>query len=306
MELILLILKIILIVFCAVLGFILLALCLILFVPFKYEVSGEIGDAWSFKIKGKVSYLLSAIRILFSYEEEQFDWKLFLFGFEKKRLQEEEIVSDTEYGEKDAEITFREKEPNVTSVQEDIVLQKAVEESAEPDITEPHISEQIEPDEVTESEPEQKEKTGQKVAKKSRTQEASQKSKFDFAFIKRELTDEHNKAVVRKVWSEFCYLFRHFKFRKIKTDFVFATGDPATTGQALGVLCMIPMLYRYEFNAVPDFEADSPYIKGTFCVAGKVRLIHVLMTVLRLILDKEVRIVVKKFIKVLEQWKGGT
>ena len=94
---------------------------------------------------------------------------------------------------------------------------------------------------------------------------------------------------------------RHFKFRKIVADLIFATGDPATTGQTLGILAMIPTLYKYHFKIIPDFEADEGYLKGTFLVAGKVRLIHILVTILRLIFDKKVRIVVKRLLKQLEK-----
>ena len=67
MELILLILKIILIAFLIVLGFSIFLLGLILFVPIRYEVSGSIGDSWDIKIKGKISYLLSIIKLFLSY-----------------------------------------------------------------------------------------------------------------------------------------------------------------------------------------------------------------------------------------------
>ena len=53
----------------------------------------------------------------------------------------------------------------------------------------------------------------------------------------------------------------------------------------------------FDPELIPDFEAEDVYLKGTFCVAGKVRLIHVLVVVLRLIFDKEVRLVVAKVTK---------
>lgn len=285
MELILLILKIILIVFGVVLGLIVLALATILLVPIRYEVSGNISDSWEFQVKGKVSYLLSVIKVLFSYEKEQFDMKVFLFGFEKKLQQEdaEEIAEET------TDETVGE------------TADKSVEISCE---AEEHV------EQVTSEEPLQQEKPKKECVEKQprktsrrtdKKQKDKQKSKFDFAFIKQQLTDEHNKSVVRKIWSELCYLLKRFKFREIVTDLVFATGDPATTGQALGVLCMIPMLYRYEFKIIPDFEAEDAYIKGTFLVAGKVRLIHLLITILRLIFDKEVRLVVKRILALLEK-----
>ena len=295
MEIVLLILKIILIAFSAVLGLILLALGIVLFVPIRYEVSGDIRDAWAFRIKGKISYLLSAVKVLFSYEDKQFDVKLYLFGFEKKAQEDVEAVSEAEDSEDDVEITIREKETAVTSAQDEVEVQEKCVELEKSEVISQDITSESEPDKVRE-EPVKAKTTQKQKAKKEKKQ-----STIDFAFIKQQLTDEQNKSVVRKIWSELCYLFKHFKFRKIVTDLIFATGDPATTGQVLGILCMLPILYRYEFKLIPDFEADAPYVKGTFLIAGKVRLIHILMTGLRLIFDKEVRIVVKKLIKVLEQ-----
>lgn len=73
-------------------------------------------------------------------------------------------------------------------------------------------------------------------------------------------------------------------------------GDPAKTGQTLGVLCLFPILYRYQVNIFPDFEADEFYIKGTFEIKGHVRVVHLLTAVLRLWKKKEVRELVKKLL----------
>lgn len=289
MELILLILKIILIAFLVVLGLIVLLLGLVLFVPIHYEVSGSIGDSWDIKVQGKITYLLSVIKLLFLYEKEQFDMKFFLFGFEKK-TKEEQI---TETVESESEVTFHEKAENDVEAEKPKTAE-AVETGAK---TEEVTVEVSEPASEKETEPEVK----KEQAKAKKQKEKKQKSKIDFAFIKQQLTDEHNKSVVHKIWTELLYLFKHFKFRKIVTDLRFSTGDPATTGQALGVLCMFPVLYRYEVKIVPDFESDDLYLKGTFLVAGKVRLIHLLITALRLIFDKEVRLVVKRIIALFEK-----
>lgn len=292
MELILLILKIILIAFGVLLGLIILALGLILFVPIRYEVSGSVGDSWEMRIKGKVSYLLSIFKLMFFYEEREFHTRFFLFGFEKKL--QEDTEPETETADAEAEITIHKKKTQSVPEEKQMESHDATEEYVEPDITEElPQEEETEPEKVAQR-PEEPKRAKAKKEKKP-------KNTLDFAWIKQELTDEHNKSVLRKVWSELGYLLKHFKLRRIVTDLVFATGDPATTGQVLGVLCMIPALYRYDFKIVPDFEAEEPYLKGTFLIAGKIRLIHILMTALRLIFDKEVRIVVKKILKVLEQ-----
>ena len=38
-----------------------------------------------------------------------------------------------------------------------------------------------------------------------------------------------------------------------------------------------------------SFESDNPYLKRTFWIAGRIRLVHVLATILRLLFDEEVR-----------------
>ena len=97
--------------------------------------------------------------------------------------------------------------------------------------------------------------------------------------------------------AELKYLLRHFKFRKLETDLMFATGDPAMTGQVLGVLCMFPLFYQYQVNIVPDFESEKFYVKGTFEIKGRMRILHLVATLIRLWRKKEIRIFVKRLLK---------
>ena len=298
MELILLIVKIILIVLLVVLGLILLTLGLILFVPVRYEVSGSIGDSWELRIKGKVTYLLSIIKVLFNYEDSQFGFKLFLFGFEKKMQEENnespedvaEALYETEKVRKE-EVAVDEKK-NISLIEEQAYRTELPENENTDVLQEESISVKSSKEKALNEKSEDSAASKKKQQKKAK--EVKEKGKFNFAFIKQQITDEHNKLVVCKIWSEISYLLKHFKFRKIITDFVFSTGDPASTGQVLGLLCMIPILYQYEFQILPDFESEKGYLKGIFLVAGKIRLIHVVVAILRLILDKEVRLVFKR------------
>ena len=50
---------------------------------------------------------------------------------------------------------------------------------------------------------------------------------------------EANKVAFLAVLAELKYLFLHFKIRKLAADLRFGAGDPALTGQALGVLLYI-------------------------------------------------------------------
>ena len=114
--------------------------------------------------------------------------------------------------------------------------------------------------------------------------------------VKEIVTDTKNQYAVRRLWEELLYLLKHFGFRKIHAELTFALADPALTGQVLGVLCMVPFLYQYDFHIFPDFESESFYIRGSYDVKGRIQLIFLLVTAIRLLADKEIRSFLKKLL----------
>ena len=114
--------------------------------------------------------------------------------------------------------------------------------------------------------------------------------------VKEIVTDTKNQYAVRRLWEELLYLLKHFGFRKIHTELTFALADPALTGQVLGVLCMMPFLYQYDFHIFPDFESESFYIRGSYDVKGRIRLIFLLITAIRIVADKDMRYFLKKIL----------
>jgi hypothetical protein len=107
------------------------------------------------------------------------------------------------------------------------------------------------------------------------------------------ISDERNKLAISLIWDEIKYLLSHFRFRRFESDITFSLGDPALTGQVLGALSMIPVLYQKKTGIYPDFTSDDIYVKGIFLIKGRARLIHVLMSFIRLIRVKEVRRLIK-------------
>ena len=276
MSILLTILKIIFIILLVLLGILLLAVALILFVPIHYKVDGERKEESQIEVWGSVRYLLSIFKLTFAYRDGELETDIYLFGFRKKKQLEEEAADGGAQADEGG-----------------LADETQAAEIPAGEAEEPEQAKSVEEQEtVLESVPEV-----EKLPKRKQVKKKEKQKKIDFALIKQELNDEHNHNVVKKIFAELKYLLQHFKFRKIKTDLVFSTGDPASTGQLLGVLSMFPILYRYEFGIVPDFMSDDAYVKGTFGVTGRVRLIHILMTVLRLIFDKEVRLVIIKFME---------
>ena len=114
--------------------------------------------------------------------------------------------------------------------------------------------------------------------------------------VKEIVTDTKNQYAVRRLWEELLYLLKHFGFRKIHTELTFALADPALTGQVLGVLCMMPFLYQYDFHIFPDFESESFYIRGSYDVKGRIQFIFLLVTAIHLLADKDIRSFLKKLL----------
>ena len=104
--------------------------------------------------------------------------------------------------------------------------------------------------------------------------------RYDFTFQEQELNGE----------------VRIFGFRKIHTELTFALADPALTGQVLGILCMMPFLYQYDFHIFPDFESESYYIRGSYDMKGRIQLIFLLITFIRIVADKDLRCFLKKIL----------
>lgn len=106
--------------------------------------------------------------------------------------------------------------------------------------------------------------------------------------------DEMNKNVFVKIWKELRFLLRHFSPRKAKGELTFGMTDPAQTGQVLGALSVLPFWARYRINICPDFEAERFFVEGKLWMKGHIRLWHFLLSVVRLIKDKNVRRLLRK------------
>lgn len=328
MELLFLIFKIILIVLLVVVGLVVFLLGFVLLVPIRYEISGDIKDSKEISLKGKITYCLSALKLIVSYQNGQTNMWVYLFGFQKKAKQEKESEIDSQTEKQDAvfeadteETASQEMENSqLNDIQTDSESSHSEQTDLERTVGQEDVfrqdesveKEQSVAQEGTEQQQELLSDEGffpeedawdeqtQEESGKRRIKKEKKESRFDFAFIKQQLTDEHNHSAVKKIFSEFGYLLKHFKFRKIQTDLTFSAGDPALTGQSLGVLCMFPFLYRYEFHIIPDFEAETAYIKGSFLAAGQIRLVHILIITLRLILNKDVRLAAKNVLSMLK------
>lgn len=292
MSVILFILKLIGIILLVLLGILVTLLLLVLFVPIRYYVSGELET--EMEVHAKVTWLLHLISFVVDYEKGEAVTSLRILGIRKKAkgkrksaLEEEAWEDEPEDAAWD-ELSVNEPEERQENGQTD---KAQAETNASDEIAESRS--------VSGSQEESIEKTSriQKFLDTvRRLKNALGQLHGKASSVKEIITDEANHSIVKAVLAELGYLLKHFKFRKLVTDLRFSAGDPAATGQALGVMCLFPVLYQYQVSVIPDFEAEEFYIKGTFEIKGHVRAVHLVVTLLHLWKKKEVRDLVKKLL----------
>ena len=149
-------------------------------------------------------------------------------------------------------------------------------------------------------------KSGSRIHKKTQTKEkhadASRqgifsKIRFWYQRVRKEITDEVNQHALSHFWRELLKLLKSYKPRKLKADVSFSLADPALTGTVTGVFSMMPLLYRYPCRIVPDFTSEKLYVEGEILARGRVTVLVFLLSVLRLLRDKEFMHVVRRLMK---------
>lgn len=115
--------------------------------------------------------------------------------------------------------------------------------------------------------------------------------------IHAEATDEGNRRAVGHVCREIRYLLCHLGPRRVRADVSFSLGDPANTGYATAALSICPFSYGKHTHIIPDFEAEQLYLRGWLDIRGHVRFVHLFISGLRLLLDKDIRKIIRRIIK---------
>lgn len=294
MSVIIFILKMLGIVLLAILGILLFLLLLVLFLPACYIVEGELENQWEFKSHAKLSWLFHLIAFHITFDGETWEYYLKILGIRKKQRQspiaEEDWSKDWAEEEKTKESGQPQRnDMNDTDDMDDtesLVPKKKEFESKEPYLKRrrKHLSGRIRQFFQT-----VKETFGNFWYTSTHIRDK-------IADIKNMIVDETNKKAVVYAFAELKYLVKHFRFRKINTELEYSLGDPAATGQALGVLAVMPFMYRYAVHIYPDFESEDFYIRGNFVIKGHVRLLHLLVSAVKLWKQKESRSFMKSII----------
>lgn len=294
-----LLLKILGIILAVIIGIIVLLVCIVLFVPVRYEISAEFpGKLEDVSAKVRFSWLLRLVAGEAGYVKQEFYWKMRAAWF---------TFSEDE--EKSAESVKEEVEVEIKDVAD------AVEEKVEEPQQKVEKSDSTKKDEPQQGQP-QKEKTAKKEPEKedSKKEKVSffqkiknkikafwEKIKYTFSQICDKiknvseikdkiadfLSDEPHKRAFRKAKKEIKWIIRFLKPKKFKLNLHYGFEDPYQTGQVLAVLSMIYPFVGDNMSVQPDFE--NQIMEGELYIKGKLRMIYPAIYLIKLILDKNVR-----------------
>lgn len=274
------ILKVIGIILLVVLALILTALLCVLFVPVKYRAVGSF-DNTDIRAKAHASWLFHLFALHIEYADETDGY--IRLAFVKRKLFDD-ADSDYENDEKAAEAS------------DDDVMDEAAKTETEDKVSENTGDEpKISADENQHIKQQTKlthQKTYKKPHKKSHKKQfkdKSEKIKNCIYKLKREYSDERNKAAFSHLKKELFIILKRICPRRLKLTMVYSTGSPDTTGISLGILACFPVGYKNKWQIIPDFESENPYAKGSFDIKGHVIVISILAATLRILFDKNCR-----------------
>lgn len=274
------ILKVIGIILLVVLALILTALFCVLFVPVKYRAVGSFENT-DIRAKAHVSWLFHLFALHIEYADETDGY--IRLAFVKRKLFDD-ADSDYENDEKAAEAS------------DDDVMDEAAKTETEDKVSENTGDEpKISADENQHIKQQTKlahQKTYKKRSEKphkKQFKDKSEKIKNCIYKLKREYSDERNKAAFLHLKKELFIILKRICPRRLKLTMVYSTGSPDTTGISLGILACFPVGYTNRWRITPDFESENPYAKGSFDIKGHVIVISILAATLRILFDKNCR-----------------
>lgn len=105
--------------------------------------------------------------------------------------------------------------------------------------------------------------------------------------------------IIGILWPKLQLFLMRIRPRVLKGCIEFGLEDPATTGQIVGGIAVIPFFYQTDLKIIPDFEAEDAYLKGKIYIKGHILCIHLVILIISLIKEKNIR----KFVSVLRKKK---
>ncbi len=278
---ILFILKVLGIFVLCVLGLVFLILLLVLFAPFRYSSEGS-KYADNLNVKALVTYLNPLVRVKISYPDETIV-TVRILGITVFPGKPKEKTSDVQREEKAKET----REQRLAGEASEAIdgKGKRVSESSSEDRTVSGTGEDTE----------KLENQNSKTSADKQKQEGSKSSKLDTARYYASLFTE-NKELIFDVLKTILKALKTILPHKCRIHVVCGTGQADTTGYIYAAYCSLKEYLPGEIYFEPVWTES--HIEGEFFVKGKIRIVHFLVAVIKIIANKKVRLLIKKLRRV--------
>jgi hypothetical protein len=328
LHIILLILKILGCIILGILALILALLLIVLFVPFRYELSLAYDDFP--EAEGRVSWLFGLLKAYGGFKDKKLQAKVSVLWFHllDTGKKNEDTVSETLKGDvQDAAFEvedFVEDIASGTPKEEKTSAVEAIDASEPERVPEPsqktevkssQKAEQVEavkPVKKTEHLEKEKKASAKRVSKKAPKKPSKKKTAGFFERLEAKLSSiekkyetfeaflsaddtqgslEFAKCVLLSLW-------RHMRPKKMSGYIHFGFDRPGDTGRVLGYASILHAWYGDSLILRPDFEESA--LDGSICIKGSIQLYIFLYWGLRGLLSKDIR----KMIKRIKHIKG--
>ena len=111
------------------------------------------------------------------------------------------------------------------------------------------------------------------------------------------VTDEENQKTIRLLFRQAKKFLRHILPVKGKGNVVFGFEDPYLTGQTLTYLSVVYPLCHRHLEFWPVFDCDGPVLEADGNFRGRVRLGTLLVIAVRVLLNKNFRVILKRWLR---------
>ncbi len=109
---------------------------------------------------------------------------------------------------------------------------------------------------------------------------------------------ESNKEAFKITFQSIKKIIKHILPKELRSELRFGTGDPCSTGQALGAFGIVYSFYGDKVQITPDFE--NKVLEGKHYARGRIRLVTIMIIVIKLILDKRFKQLTKNIVVLKE------
>ena len=294
-EIILLILKILLFTVLGILAFVFLILLLVMLVPIRYKIEGSMHEE---KPDGffEVSWLLKMVRARLLVREKKpvLDLRILYFLHPGKNKKEE----TEEKEEVSAADSNSEESPSEAAAEDGEQAEEPPPEPGRPEEEGPapdDTGEEMEAEEPG-SIPERIRKIAEKL--KNTVSEKIEKTREllrDLEDKKDFLTRDRVKAAIAHVLRMVMKMLKHLMPKSAKGDVLFGLESPADTGTVIGILSATMPVHKNSIRITPDF--DRKVIEGEARISGRIFIGYLVVTAVRIILNRNVLYTLKNFKK---------